>query len=282
MPQPLRKPQAEYAIRTTLTPLMAAKYIELNRRPNRALRPDHVETLARDMREGRWQCNGESIIFDRHGNILDGQHRLAAIVSSQTSIETYVVHGLDPEVFTTIDRGTRRNMADVLGMCGEIHRTILAASLVWIYVHEHGGMQAYHRRDRRPTIGELEEILLKHPGLRQSCRYGHGSRTPLLPGLGTALHYLFAQKDATLAASFFDRLASGEHLSKADALYALRERLIKNLQARRKLPAVDIAALTIKAWNAHRVGAKVGLLRWRGPSKKQGDGNMPEEFPAIL
>lgn len=282
MPQPLRKTQTEYAIRTAITPAMAAKYLELNCLPNRNLRPVHVETLARDMREGRWQCNGEAIIFDKHGNILDGQHRLHAIVQSKTTIESYVVHGLDPSVFPTIDRGNGRIMADVLGMRGEAHRTILAASLMWMDAYERGGLQTYHSGKRRPTVGELDEILRKHPDLRLSCRHGDISRIPLLPGLGTALHYLFTQKNAALATWFMATLASGENLSKADGLYHLRERLMRNRQDKRKLPVVDIAALTIKAWNAHRASARVGILRWNRKAKTPSEGYKTEEFPMIL
>jgi hypothetical protein len=281
-PQPLRKPQAEYAIRTTITPAMATKYLELNQLPNRHLKEAHIHRLANDMYDGRWRCNGESIIFDTDGNILDGQHRLHAIVRSKTAIDTYIVHGMDPEVMSTLDRGSLRSMADILGMQGEINRTQLAAALSWLWSYEHGGLQTYHNPVLKPTSGQMEDTLRRHPGIRASCPHAKHSALLLIVGLGTALHYLFAKKDAHGADTFFATLGHGEQLSKTDGLYQLRERLSKNRMERRKLPAVDIAALTIKAWNAHRTGTKVRLLRWRGGSDKGREGNTPEEFPAIL
>ena len=268
--------QTEYAIRTAITPAMAAKYLELNRLPNRHLKPAHIQILAREMREGRWQCNGETIIFDKEGNIIDGQHRLHAIVLSKTTIETYIVRGISPDVLPTLDRGSLRSIGDLLGMRGESNRTQLGAALTWLWFAENGGMQSYHNPVLRPTMGELEQILSKHPTLRTSCAPANLCRALLIPGLATALHYLFTQKDAAAGHWFFTTLASGENLVKTDGLHQLRERLTKNRIDKRKLPAVHIAALTIKAWNAHRTKSPVRFLRWRL------EGDAPEEFPTIL
>lgn len=282
MPQLLHKPQAEYSIRTTITPAMAAKYLELNRLPNRHLKESHILRLARDMRHGRWRCNGESIIFDKDGNILDGQHRLHAIVRSQTTIDTYVVHGIDSDVMPTLGRGSIRSMADILGMQGEISCTQLAAGLSWLWAYEHGGLHTHHYRGNNPTTGEMDDLLLRHPDLRAGCIYAKRSAHLLVAGLGAALHYLFAKKDTLLADTFFTKFASGEQLLKTDGIYQLRERLQKNRLARRKLPVVDLAALTIKAWNAHRTGTPVQVLRWRGDNDRQREGVMQEAFPEIL
>lgn len=276
MPQPLRKPQADYAIRTSITPQMAAKYLERNRLPNRHLKESHVAILAREMREHRWQCNGEALIFDVEGNILDGQHRLRAIVQSGVTIDSYIVHGMSPDVMPTLDRGSLRSIGDLLGMRGESNRTQLGAALTWLWFAQHGGLQAYHTPLLRPTLGELEAVLAQHPTIRASCAPANLCRALLIPGLGTALHYLFAQKDAAMAQTFFGTLASGENLRKTDGLYHLRERLTRNRVDKRKLPSVEIAALTIKAWNAFRTGTAVRAFRWRR------DGEAPEAFPEIL
>lgn len=276
MPQPLRKPQEEYAIRTAITPAMAAKYIEMNRLPNRHLKHIHIRILAREMQAGRWQCNGEPLIFDPEGNILDGQHRLHAIVLSGMTIESYLVHGISPGVMPTLDRGSLRSIGDVLGMRGESNRTQLGAALTWLWSYGNGGLQTYHNPVTRPTTGELEAVLAQHPTVRASCAPANLCRALLIPGLATALHYLFCQKDAAMAETFFVTLASGEHLSKSDGRYQLRERLMRNRLDKRKLPAVDIAALTIKAWNAQRGGTEVRALRWRR------EGDAPEAFPEIL
>lgn len=266
----------EYAIRTVMTPAMAAEYLAKNTQPNRQLKEAHLALLMRDMQEGRWQCNGEPLIFDADGNVLDGQHRLHAIVRSGVTIETYVVWGMAPSVMPTLDRGSLRSMGDVLGMDGESNRAQLAAALVWLWADAHGGLQSYHNPTGKPTIGELQETLARHPTVRASCAPANLSRLLLIPGLGTALHYLFSKKDAALATWFLMTLGSGEQLTKTDGLYQLRERLSKNRLDRRKLSSVEIAALTIKAWNAHRTGAKVRRLTWRR------DGEAAEDFPTIL
>ena len=60
---------------------------------------------AADMKAGRWQLNGEAIKFDKNGHLLNGQHRLHAVVRADTTIQMLVISGLDPETRTTMDSG---------------------------------------------------------------------------------------------------------------------------------------------------------------------------------
>src|ERR1044072_4271424 len=64
----------------SITPLEAV-YIVKSRNPhNRPIREAHLEKLARDMRTpGAWLFNGDTLRFDRDGNLLDGQHRMLAM-----------------------------------------------------------------------------------------------------------------------------------------------------------------------------------------------------------
>lgn len=66
------------------------------------------------MNRGLWQFNGESIKQDKSGNIIDGQHRLAAIASSKNTIITILIKGLSTESIKSIDTGKPRTATDVL------------------------------------------------------------------------------------------------------------------------------------------------------------------------
>ena len=81
----------------------------------------HVVHLAQQMEKGQWQLNGEGIIFDLKGRLIDGQHRLTGLVrAASKSIRAYCVFGVsdEAEVFDSIDAGVGRQAADTLAMNG--------------------------------------------------------------------------------------------------------------------------------------------------------------------
>ena len=75
-----------------ITPAMAEKWLAKNL-GNRHVRESHVATLVRDIRDGNWRQTGEAIKFDWDGRLIDGQHRLHAIVAAQTATRMLVVTG---------------------------------------------------------------------------------------------------------------------------------------------------------------------------------------------
>lgn len=56
-----------------------------------------------EMQDGKWKLNGKTICFDRTGRLLNGQHRLSAVVRSGVSLTTVVVRGLDPALVPAKD-----------------------------------------------------------------------------------------------------------------------------------------------------------------------------------
>lgn len=98
-----------------ITPEIATLYLiknYKNRRPSK----NRVLFYAREMREGRWQYNGDSIRFDSNGYLRDGQHRLAACVKTGIPIVCDVIRGLPPECFETVDQGKGRTVTDFFDM----------------------------------------------------------------------------------------------------------------------------------------------------------------------
>ena len=101
-----------------ITPDVATKYLEANVH-NRPVHQRHVEFLAEEIKQGRWKMNGSSIVFNGDGTLIDGQHRLWAVITSGLPIKILVVRGADEGSFATIDTGLARTAGDVLGITGE-------------------------------------------------------------------------------------------------------------------------------------------------------------------
>lgn len=101
----------------TITPEQAQELLTNHNPSNRRLDTRHAVFLAQEMERGTFRPdNGDSIRIDVDGNILDGQHRLAAIVKTGKPVEMLVAKGVDRETFATIDTGKRRTLQDVVGI----------------------------------------------------------------------------------------------------------------------------------------------------------------------
>ena len=100
-----------------VTPSMAQTLLKTNT-SNRSVRKNRVKNYATQMRRGQWQLTGDPIRISSTGRLLDGQHRLLAIIESDTAIETIVIEGLADATFTVIDSGLARTPSDALAFAG--------------------------------------------------------------------------------------------------------------------------------------------------------------------
>lgn len=90
-----------------VTPQLAAEFLEKNAN-NRSLSNAVVEHYAMQMRSGKWIANGETIKFGSNGELVDGQHRLQAIIQSGVTVTMVVVTGVPEGSKETIDVGKVR------------------------------------------------------------------------------------------------------------------------------------------------------------------------------
>lgn len=100
-----------------VTPPIAADFLKRNRK-NRKLKEATLEGYTRDMKNDAWYLTHQGIAFDDDGNLIDGQHRLEAIVRSKKSVRLFVsagwpANGKD-KTMDAVDRGAARSLADQL------------------------------------------------------------------------------------------------------------------------------------------------------------------------
>jgi hypothetical protein len=103
--------------RVSVTPAMAAKWLERNTH-NRTVSQYVVDAYATDMKNGHWMFSHQGIAFDEDGNMIDGQHRLWAIVESGKTVDMLVTTGLSKEsvngvsitTMDVVDRGKVRGI----------------------------------------------------------------------------------------------------------------------------------------------------------------------------
>ena len=109
-----------------ITPELATKLLEHNYKKNRNISRERVRFLSKAMKNGEWTFNPNPITVSTAGEVIDGQHRLHAVISSGVSVEMCLMTGVESGVFKNIDSGMRRRPADSLGISVKIVEVVKA------------------------------------------------------------------------------------------------------------------------------------------------------------
>lgn len=257
-------PLRQQAVVERITP-KAARDLLAHNGHNRNLRMPRVKELSGAMRRGEWELNGETIKVARDETLLDGQHRLQAIVDSGVTISTVVVRGLPTIAQDTVDTGRRRRLADTLTLAKHPDANALAATLNVLHRHRHEQRIDFSRRTA-PTPQQALALLDANPAIHQSVRVARRVTKKIGGPVGVfgALHFEFRLVDADSAGTFFECLENGAELSRSDPALHLRDHVMRPRSDRTyaQLP-FHIAALTIKAFNLRRAGCGVAVLSFK-------------------
>lgn len=118
-------------------PETAKELLALNTKGQRSISKPNVERYGSDMITHDWHINGDTIKISSDNELLDGQHRLSAIIESEEPQVLLVVHGIDKEAMATIDAGRKRTFSDQLRMEGVRNHATVAAigGRMWYWKH---------------------------------------------------------------------------------------------------------------------------------------------------
>lgn len=211
----------------SISPAIAAKLLQNNIEKNRNVRERRVEDYKHQMELGRWAVNGEAIIVSNKGRLLDGQHRLAAVVAYGKPVDMLICRGVQEDTMSTLDLGAARTHADHLKMKGfEGNLTSLSAAIAIVLKFKNGVLKDLKSRlapiDTITFLERNKGIMRSHERISSDKELGR-----LIPAsILTAAHYLFYQIDPTKTESFFTLLSTGEDLKKGNPILSLRNQLL--------------------------------------------------------
>jgi len=253
-----------------VTPTIAESWLIKNIN-NRKVSENIVRDYVQEMLAGNWKTNGESIKFDRKGNLIDGQHRLTAIVKSRVTVDCVIVTGLDPEAFDTVDIGKGRSTADTLCVKHVPNFKRVASALPVITAHDEGVGRKVTKHIKPSHVVRMLQSYADLPDAIEEI----GKIRPLVvvQSLFDGLYYLFRRHDQKLALEYMQALRDGVGIETLNCWHRLRERLLKNKVGVQKMENLHVCALIIKGWNCARSGTDAKKLSW--------DQNK-EEYPEIV
>lgn len=117
----------------TITPEMAANCLSKNPN-NRHINMRWVNHLATLIKNGEFTLTHQGIAFDEDGNLIDGQHRLHAIIKAGIAVKMEVSSGWPRSNILAIDVGKKRNFDDRARFLGrDERRTDLAIAKILKY-----------------------------------------------------------------------------------------------------------------------------------------------------
>lgn len=224
--------------RVLMSPDMAKELLKTNNK-NRRPSEQHIAYLAGQMMGGAWRENGETIIIGANGMLLDGQHRIAAVILSKTSVPMMIVRGVDETTYATIDMGRKRRTSDILTIEGVAHPFEVASCTAALF-------RMVKKLASTTVVPPIYApwIEERYPSLAGWADRYVKSKMKTFSGfsaMGTALVYLsdIAERPE-LAARLFDGVERGVMLDSTDPNLALRNRLLRlrNEGKKRDLPTV--------------------------------------------
>lgn len=266
----------------TITPAIAQEWLDNKRKlDNRPISQAVVNSYADTMKNGNWLVNGEAITFDEKGNLLNGHHRLKAVIASATAIESFVVRGVDHRVFTTFDCGRNRTFGQLVTMQGEKNGNNVAAIVrtYFVFAKEHSinNSGAYsmdhtlHETNKsfmdfflknRKFFTEMTDKALSICGKARVLKtsFVGGSICYLIKNCGYSEEQVL---------SFFSQLCNAE-TAENKIINTLRVRLFNERNDKKnKFLSQKHAALTIKCWNAVVTGNNT-IKRFNWNNEKEG------------
>lgn len=232
---------------------------------NRLLHAGAVEAYGRSMVDGEWAFAGDPIRVADDGTLLDGQHRLNAIVKSGQPQWMIIIHGLPLATQAKIDVGRKRDVAQQLAMQGIPNASAVAATarlyMTWMHWIRH--RTAVQWTNPQVTAFAMDRIDYIHPATHaaQSAR-----RELPVSGPAVASAYMRAAEitDVFRANEWFERLATGTDLSIGDPIHSLRRSLLLDKDNKGAIRGHFQLYKIVRAWNAD---AKGEALRSMQPPK---------------
>lgn len=255
----------------TITPAKAQEYLGTSV-GNRPISKVFVRSYADTMKKGGWMQNGVPIIFDNEGHLIDGHHRLQAVIDANIPVTFDVRRGVPSDAFTTYDNGRHRNLGQILAMQG-VQRYNMVAAIV-------NASEALRKAGRyytnntsatqiKRTIADSYNLYcLDRDGYNAAAEYVRTleSKCRVMRGSweGGLYYYLITTGgyDESEVKPFFDELHTldGNAIPAADWL---RKIITREALEGKKLKEEALWFYMVQSWNAYIDGRSSRYLKYK-------------------
>lgn len=263
-----------YTKNVLITPEYAEKLLQKNV-ANRPLTKRIVDWYAYQMSIGQWTISGQTISISDRGTLLDGQHRLAAIVKSGVPLWFTIAYNVPFESFINYDNLKTRsakdamsvenipnalNLSTMIGAYNAIISGQLATLGFGFTVNKRVNGGGVYKSKHKFTNNDVIQLYHSNADLFQevyknaaSCyKSKHIFR---LSQIGAIMYYLINDKmhPKEKVFDFFRQLHTNENITNKTIFY-LREKFIDDAMATYKMVPRMKYVFLVKTWNAYISG----------------------------
>lgn len=252
-----------------ITPAMALELLRLNT-ANRGFSQATVNFYSKQMENGEWKTTSQGIAISSDNRIIDGQHRLMAIVKTKLPQTMLVTRGLDyNEVFAVYDTGKNRTAGDVLQIRGVKQANTMSAAIK-TYISLCKGKKAGSphlsgaNKGTKESNGNIMDIFMDKKDVfehvREDVLKGISTTTKIIPNsliLGVSF-YLVLEKNHEIkkVRDFFFQLVNGSNIQN-QTINLLRNKIIEMRIKGERFNKTDHLVYLKKTWNNFIQGTEV-------------------------
>jgi hypothetical protein len=263
-----------------LTPELAKDFQARIPKRQRKLSAKLTERYITDLLASQWPFTADVIKFNTGGEMIDGQHRCAAVLETGMSFPTLVAFNLDPESIIPMDTGKPRRFEDLLNMEEHIENAGYVGTLTRRVLHWQRGNYGQENVARvidphflgvTPSTEQLWTVYrAMKDELIESTRRGLSTSRYFRKSAGPAVFafswMLFGRIDLDLRESFFHQLVNGPtHTGPEQPIAQLRRQLVKRWDGERKPNAWQWQHYIFQTWNRIIQGETTSLRRPTAP-----------------
>ncbi len=248
-----------------ITPQIAKEYLK-NNTDNRRLNLENVKRYAHDMSTNNWMKNTfELIQISKSGKVLNGQHRLHAVIVANKSVLFHVVSGLEDDIFHVLDTGSSRNSTDIF-FIKKVKNSNSIPSIIQNYKVMKLSVYRTGTKNDRFTNSELiinydeRPLFWQHIATKSITWYTQFSKI-LSPSYIGGLYSVLLEINSDMAEEFMNQLCSGQNIQNS-TIGLLRKKLFDDKLSQKKITLKTKHALVTKTWNCYLLKKEPKLLKF--------------------
>ena len=245
-----------------ITPSRAKELLEANIN-NRRVKNEVVNRYAQDILAGRWkEDTGEVIKISKSGIVLDGQHRLYAIVKANIHVFLHIGYGIDDSVSDVLDTGSARSSSDLFVFNGIKNDTSIPSIIKKYYKFKNNIFA--DKLDKTLTNAQVLIEYRKNEDLWQdiankSQNWYNSFAKILSQSILGGFYSTFKEIDPEIANKFMNELCTGINISN-DTIRILKNKLIQDKVSNKKISTTLKRIFIIKTWNCFIQGTELKRL----------------------
>lgn len=202
----------------TVMPATAREWLSKNV-GNRHISPHTVDGYTAEMKAKRWRLTGDAIMFNLKGELINGQHRLTALVNAGIGCPFLVMRNCEDESKEVLDQGRARSVPDMMKMIyGTTRATLVTGAIRIIDDFVYG-------QKFKLSVGHAMETMEKFDeAFKWAVDTFPGKSTFSASAITAAM--IYAYKTAPTSVDLFARrLFSGADLAASSPVFVVRNQL---------------------------------------------------------